>query len=317
MAVSGSFDFTLNKKEVMDEAFARIGYLSEGYSPSAYDYQRASKALNMWLKSIQRDSNFLFTHKDAVLFLDKTSQYYDLGTTHAALVSDFIETTLGAVEALGQTTLTVTSSAGMIAGDFIGIELSTGVRQWTTIASVDDATTVTVNDALTAQASSGATIYSYTTKLRRPLEVSNVRVRFTQDTNKTERPLTNLSRTEYNNVASKFTTGSIASYFYDRQRVTPGRIFIWPVNNRVDDIVYFSAHQDLDDMDTETDTLPVPAEWEMCVVFNLASQLGLVYGIDQERYANVTRMAKYEYERVKFQSNDLTEIKFDMMDDDC
>lgn len=312
MALSNSFDFTLNKNDIIEEAFSRIGYMSEGYSPSSYDYDKASKALNMWLKSIQRDSDFLFNREDAVLFLDTTSRSYDLGSSndHACLFSDFVETTLGAAEASGQTELTVTSSAGMAASDYIGIELADGTRQWTTIVSVDDATTITVTAALTGTANSAATIYTYTNRLKRPLDIRDVRIRYSEGTNKTERCLTLLDRTGYNGIASKFTTGSLSSYYYDRERTSPGKVYVWPINSNINDLIYFSASRSLDDMDSTTDTLPLPSEWELAVVLNLAAQLAPMYGADMNKTQMLMQLAKYEYERVKYQSNDLTEIQF-------
>lgn len=104
----------------------------------------------------------LMTVDSGVSYGDNDSAYDDgdylirLGQAQA--------TTLSGDEALGQTELSVTSNAWFAANDGIGITLSGGTVQWTTVAATG-AGTVTVNDALTGAASSGAVVYKHIAKV--------------------------------------------------------------------------------------------------------------------------------------------------------
>ena len=70
-------------------------------------------------------------------------------------------TTLGGAEAVGQTTLTVTSSTGMLARQRIEIDDDNGGTHSTTITSVTDGTTIIVDDALTVACASGNAVRFY------------------------------------------------------------------------------------------------------------------------------------------------------------
>lgn len=72
-----------------------------------------------------------------------------------------IETTIGADEATGQTTITVASSTGMTAAEKIAIILDIGTIHATTVSSVTNSTTIVIDDALTGKASSGNRVYTY------------------------------------------------------------------------------------------------------------------------------------------------------------
>ena len=75
---------------------------------------------------------------------------FDLETS-----SNVNATTLGGAEAVGQTIITVASSANMSAGDLV---TGVGVAPGTTISSITDGTTIVLDTALTGAMSSGAAI---------------------------------------------------------------------------------------------------------------------------------------------------------------
>ena len=73
-----------------------------------------------------------------------------------------VSTTLGGAEAVGQTTLTVTSSTGMLAGQRLEVDDDNGGTHSTTISSVTDGTTIVAADALTVASASGNAVRAYT-----------------------------------------------------------------------------------------------------------------------------------------------------------
>ena len=73
-----------------------------------------------------------------------------------------VSTTLGGAEAIGQTTLTVTSSTGMFSGQRLEVDDDSGGTHSTTISSVTDGTTIIASDALTVASASGNAVRAYT-----------------------------------------------------------------------------------------------------------------------------------------------------------
>lgn len=73
-----------------------------------------------------------------------------------------LSTTLSADAAAGATSLTVTASTSMVAGDSIGVTLDSGAIQANSISSVTDGTHIVVTTALAGPATSGNLITDYT-----------------------------------------------------------------------------------------------------------------------------------------------------------
>lgn len=73
-----------------------------------------------------------------------------------------IQTTLNGAEAVGQTTLTVTSSTSMFAGQRVEVDDDDGGTHNTTMSSVTNSTTIIINDALTVASASGNTVRAFT-----------------------------------------------------------------------------------------------------------------------------------------------------------
>lgn len=69
-----------------------------------------------------------------------------------------MDTTVNGDEATGQTDITLTSATSIAVNDIIGIVLDTGFYWWSYVTSIAGAPTVTINDALPSQASTGAAV---------------------------------------------------------------------------------------------------------------------------------------------------------------
>lgn len=113
-------------------------------------------------------------------FFDQDTATYNLNASsgdEASNNSTVVETTISAAEASGQTVLSVTSSTGMTASDVVLIEMDDGTVHSTTIASVDSATQITVTAATDDTAATGNAVFSFTSKLERPLKIVNARLR--------------------------------------------------------------------------------------------------------------------------------------------
>jgi len=274
MATSGSTDFTSTTNEIIKDAFTKINVVGADENPSAEDNQFAYRELNRMIKRWQAQGNHLWKKKTGIIFLQKEQREYDLSATgdHAAI--SYVETTLSADEAIGQTNLSITSSTGMTAGDYIGVETDDNELFWSTIDSVPDATSVVIDDALTTAASSGLRIYAYTTRISEPYFVySAVR----ESKSEIDTPLDSLSYEQYFQQPNKTQLGTPTMYQYDRQ-LGIGIIRVWLVPQDVEWLLKITYSEKIEDFDSNSNTPDFPQEWEDALVLNLAVKLAPVYG---------------------------------------
>ena len=81
MALSGSTDFSLNRDEIIIDAFAIIGVGVDGETLTTANTNKASRALNMMIKSWVGDGMALWVRKTASITLVTSTQSYTVGPT--------------------------------------------------------------------------------------------------------------------------------------------------------------------------------------------------------------------------------------------
>ena len=184
MAVSGSTDFRSDRDGIIDAAFELIGAKEADLTPDSSEVTTASKWLNRLIKGWQSHGTMLHVRTTGTVLLEKNKQSYLLGNT---LITDgtyasrgtVIETTLDADEATGQTDLSVTSTAGIATGYYVGILLDDDSIHWALVNSfvADDTMTVGAGSALPSAASSGNAVYFYNNTMHQPVSVQQVILR--------------------------------------------------------------------------------------------------------------------------------------------
>lgn len=297
MATSGSTDFTLNRDELIKDALILLGAVGADQSVSSEDNNLANRALNRLIKAWQGQGIHLWTETEATVFLIKGQESYALNAASGDHASKtVVETTLSAAEASGQTILSITDTTGMTASDNIGIELDDGTRQWTTISSVDSSTQVTVAAALTGAAASGSSVYSYTTKLARPLDIISVRVK---DNGGYETRTRRVGRDDYFTQGDKSAQGKVIQYYYDPQLST-GRLYVWPTSDNVDDRLKITYRRSLEDVDSGTDTFDFPQEWLDALTYNLAVRLAPAFGKQQKLQSLAPLAEKFKQDMLDY-----------------
>lgn len=277
MATSGSIDFSRNRNQIITDAYQILNIYGADEIVTPGDLVVATTRLNSLVKSLQVQGYSLWREEEGVLFLNKEQSSYDIGsgsTDHATLASNLVETTLSADEALGQTVISVTSSTGMTAADKVGIIQSDNTLHWSTIVSVDSATQITITDATTVAASSGAKVYTYTTDAQRPLYITSIR---RQDNSNNEVPLHSASRQEYFDLPNKSAAGIPIQYYYD-PKIGLGKVYVYLTPNDEKVKLRYSFVRTFEDFDNSTDTPDMPQEWYDALTFNLAVRLGLIFG---------------------------------------
>lgn len=277
MALSGSRDFTLNRNQIVQEALENAGILGEGETPDSTLLNKTNRKLNTMIKAWVAKRVGLWVRREAVLFLADSTANYSLSSASgsAHCTDSYKSTTIAANEAAEQTILSLTSTTGMTASDNIGIELDGGTRQWTTILSVDSSTQVTVAAALTAAASSGNTVVTYTSRINRPLRIVHARRYHLVDDYDVELEL--LSHEDYFSISKKSTESDPTSLHYDKQ-LSAGVAYVYPEPDGVKNVIKFTYQDMLQDFDSATDNADFPDEWLEAIIDGLSYRSALSRG---------------------------------------
>lgn len=278
MALSGTIDFTLTRNQLIKRALRLIGASPLGQTPSNEEIADAAEVLNIMIKAWSAEGIRLWKLTEARLFLDVSTKKYSLSSaaTSAHCATSYSSTTLSAAASNTDSTITVSSISGISSGDYIGVQTSSTDIHWTTVNGAPSGSTVTLTDAMDADAANGNTVWFYTTKINRPLRIVDAR---RSNTSSIDTPIAVVSREEYFMLPSKDSTSNVNQIYYDPQ-LTTGYLYVWPISNTVNDFIDFTFADTIQDFDTLTDNPDFPVEWFEAIYYNLAVRLCPLYGVD-------------------------------------
>lgn len=292
MATSGSINLSASRDDIITEALEILGVLAEGASPSAAQLTSCARTLNYMIKAWQADGINLFAVQQVYLFLIKNQSAYSLiSTTTDHYTASFVETTTSAAALSGASSIVVTSATGISASDKIGV-YQDSTMHWTTVNGAPSGSTVTLTAALTADVASGAVVYAYTSKAKRPMRVLESVVHDENDT-----PIHVGSREEYFNQSGKGTDGRVNTIYFDPQVAAP-KLYVWPQTDDERHYLKLYIQRTLEDVDAAVDEVDFPQEWYLPLAANLAVLLGPKYGKSLNMLAAISAMADREYQRV-------------------
>ena len=294
MATSGTYTFSLNTQQVIKDSLIEAGVIRDDQEVDGGMYDSARRRLNRILKALQAQGLHLWRTTDCTLLLEDGKKEYTLGVGGDRWTETLVRTTLSGAEALGQTVLSVTSSAGMTAADIVGIELDSGSVDWTTIASVDNATQITVDVATTGAAASGNVVYAYTALAPKPLKIHSAYV-IGPDSENSSTPLNIIPMDEYFQRNDKLTESTPTDIFF-RPLLTTSEVKIWPLSENNISRIVMMAELPLDDVTITTDDLSVPNWWYEAIHYKMSAALALSYGspIDRVRILEAKSMTTTE-----------------------
>lgn len=302
MATSGSINFNVTRSDIIDHAFRLLAIYGEQESVSSEDTALASRSLNMMVKTWQVQGLHLWTETEATGILSEAIPSYLISSTAGHFSEIMVETSISADEASGQTVLSISNTDNISANDYIGVVLDDGSIDWTTVVSAG-ASTVTVADALSGDASAGNRVYSYTYKLSRPMHISDVRVRNDADVDVSVR---RISRKEYYNIPDKYTTGLPMVWYYDPQ-LSGGTLHLWPAPESANIRVKMSFQRTLEDFDSGVDNPDFPVEWSEALAYGLAVRLAPIFSAE-EKLAVIAPIASDLLEGLKDWDNEKTSL---------
>lgn len=299
MTTSGSTDYSRNALQIITAALRKLRVIDAGTTASGSDLTTGLEALNLMVKAWQLDDVFLWLQQEAVLHLEKNAQNYTLGPSgdHFCAASDAVKTQLAAAYATGNTALTVDSNTGISNGDYLGIELDDGTLYWTTQNGAPAGTTdITLTTGLTSAAAADNYVFAYTSKLARPIDVKEARLRDV-DNNDTPIEIIRSNDDFFQRNTDKTSTG-------DCQRltivphITNITAYTWPVCDDVTDRIFMTIQRVVEDFDNSTDTPDLPGELTEALIYNLALRLIPEYP-KSSGSADVQQFAIFTYEQLK------------------
>lgn len=291
MAVSGSTNYSINRDTIIEEAMEILNVYDPVSTLSAEDVNSCSRSLNLMLKALQNEGLNLWMMKEVHLFMEADKIKYTLSTSGDHATESHTETAVKVAGVATDTSLDVDSTTGMTAADYIGVELDDGTMHWTTVSSVTDSDTVVLTDALPSAAAIDNVVYFYTTKIPKPLAITNAFLREHSSSNDVELDI--ISREEYWNLGTKTTEGTVTQIYFDPRRDdSEVRVYAEPTD--VTDYLVLICQFPFDDMDAAANTPDFPQEWFETVVWNLAVRLMYKFGgaVTRDRRQEIRSIAK-------------------------
>lgn len=285
MALSGTVTFNMTARQAAEWTFSLIGVKKMEQPLQAAELQDWLNSANLMLKSWQAQGLHLWKEEEAVLFLNVGQTDYNIGVggDPCCRLDDFVGTTTTTDLLAAATVIPVTDSTGMTNGDAVGIELSNGDRFWTTL-TVNSATQITIGTGLPSAASSGASVYTYTTLLNRPLRILSFRRKIFEQDN--EIMVETWSRDQYFNQVNKQSQGTVVNAYYSPQ-LANGKIYVWQTASQVTQLLRFTYEDPIQDIANDTNNLDIPVEWLETFCYNVAARLCDMYDVPVEKVQTV------------------------------
>ena len=267
------------------------------------DFAQGESALNDILMSLQTEQIHVWAQTEALIPLNPDQTKYVFGTDH--VFTNYVYTTADAAIATA-TSLTVVSTTGMTTGDFIGVELADGTRQWTTL-TVTGATTLTLAAALTGDIDDLSSIYTYTTATDQPVRIDSVRYADTYTSDEISTSM--VARDEYFNQPSKTTSGAVNTWYFQRN-LDFGHLYVWPIADNCKRLLRITFIKPQYIPEDQSEDVLIPPEWYVALKFKLAADLAMSYGVDPNRQMMLEQKAAIYLQKAISSDDDGASFQF-------
>lgn len=246
MSTSGSFDWTLTRDGIIQQAFEDIGVISENETPSPEKLALGSRRLNAIVKQLQHDHVHLWTLEQAQQTFTPSDGVTNGETTYRCILSH-------------------TSAADNEPG--VG-------GNWTTFWFPD----VSANSPV---AWVTATDYSSVGDFTVAEDTIGIQHVFLRE-NSADYPVEVITREDYSNILTKYDEGKAYKLVFDRQ-ITP-RCYLYYQPDNFDHVLHYTRVRKLEDFDSGQNNFDGPVSWLPLLIKMLAHNLCGVYSIPwQER----------------------------------
>lgn len=291
MATSGSWDYSLTAANIITMALEDINVLEAGETVDSDDSTVALRALNALVKQWQGNADMaqglkVHTRQRITCFLGVDQREYLIGpaATDARATTQYGRTTLSADEALGQTTISVTSNTDtttypgttvtMTDNDIVGIVQNDGTIHWSTINGTPGATMV-IDDALASAASSGNYVYWFTSRAQRFPVIEQAALRDENGIDSILNIYTDVQ--EYESLPQKDGEGDPTSILVEPLR-TQTRVTLNMAPQDVTKQLRLTVIYPSEDYDATSNDIAYPQEWLAALEWELARRLAPKFG---------------------------------------
>ncbi len=276
---------TLNVGEALEDALENLGVIGAGDGIEGHKVDSLIRTFNMSLSQFQSVILGLWTWRNANVFLTKGTADYLLGPTGGNASESYAQTTLSADAAATDTTVSLTSATGIADADKIGIVLNSGGIHWTTVSAIGG-TTIAVG--MPSAASAGNAVFAYTTKIQRPMELKDIRLRYV---NGDERPCNVVPVSEYNLYTNKATESEVVNVAHE-PLLDNTLIHVWPAPDNSTSVLKMQYKRPITTLAGVEDVIEAPQDVYKAIIAALTSDLAPKYGIDMAERLDWERKAK-------------------------
>lgn len=278
MATSGSYDWAASRTQVVKDALQRVGGLGLGETPSADQTTQAVFLLNAVVKHWHTQGMPLWKLGQGFLLPQTGDSSFSLSSTGDYCTNSYVHTTTSTTSSSGGSTITVDSATGISNSYYIGVELSDGTMQWTTVNGSPVGSVVTLTATLSGDVSSGADIYVFQNKIQAPKRIQAAWRRTHAGDDIYDIPMILAERENFFDLSNRTSASYPTHWYYQPQRVS-GEFHVYPRFSNGDCVVMFSYQIPFEDMDGDSDDFDFPAEWILPLTWELSYQLAAHYGI--------------------------------------
>lgn len=274
MATSGTRTFTMTAAEIIEHALKQLSVIGANEAVSSEDSADSLKVLNLILKSLQTKGLNLWTRETAYVFLQSDTYSYTL-TSSTNWATSYSTTTSTAAISSAATTWAVTSTAGMTVGDKIAIHVGSGTLEWTTIATIPSAISLTVAAGPSVDVASGARIFAYTSAPTdiplRVLTASTLNLTSLAETPVTQKHLTSFER------ATNGTSDGLPNLFAVQYDLDSPKLRVYPATSDQTNILKITYQKELQDVTETSETLDIPRHWLQAIIDALTVRLAPLF----------------------------------------
>jgi hypothetical protein len=274
MTQSGNIGTILTDSDIITQAYKKAGILSEGESLTAEQAVDGRRILNAVTYELINKGIKLWKRKFATLFLAGSQRIYALGND-ARCTETYIKTTLDGDFLSAVSVIDVVDATGMTAGDQLGIMVSNELS-WFEILSIDT-NEITLTTALGTDVSDGASVFTYTDIIAKPMEVDDVNVKNLQTSS--EYIMLRYSRQEYFALSNKTSEG-IPYNYYTEKLLDEMRLFIYVTPQNSLHTIELSLTSPLFITDSSADQVDFPLEFSQLIIYSVSNEICLENGVD-------------------------------------
>jgi hypothetical protein len=133
----------------------------------------------------------------------------------------------------------------------------------------------------------------------KPVEIFEMHRRTTAS--KTDIPMQRVGRDEFWRLSDKDTEGTPINYYFEIQQGIQNKLYVWPTADEsfaLNNTMELLYQMPFDDMDSASDNLAFPAEWNLAVMLGLCVLLGPEYGLPTTDQKRIEALATKEKDRV-------------------